>query len=217
MKKKLLDALKTKISGVSEVILERIAAKKAEGVTDESKITAIVDGISFQDVLTSYGDYRANEANVSSVRNYEEKHGLKDGKPVTAGGEGTEAADSNKGGKTALSTDELDKYINSKLEAAIKPYKEKIETLESEKHQGDRQTAISNAMKKLGLTEDEMQFVTVPEDKDPEEYLTGYKQHLITKGLKPADDSGAQVSDSQVQDAVATDWLSSLVVPEAKV
>lgn len=214
MKKKLLDALKTKFSGVSEVILERIAAKKAEGVTDESKITAIVDGISFQDVLTSYGDYRANEANVSSVRNYEEKHGLKDGKPVTAGGDG---ADDNKGEKTTLSTDELDKYINSKLEAAIKPYKEKIETLESEKHQGDRQTAISNAMKKLGLTEDEMQFVTVPEDKDPEEYLTGYKQHLITKGLKPADDSGAQVSDSQVQDAVATDWLSSLVVPEAKV
>lgn len=214
MKKKLLDALKTKFSGVSEVILERIAAKKAEGVTDESKITAIVDGISFQDVLTSYGDYRANEANVSSVRNYEEKHGLKDGKPVIAGGDG---ADDNKGEKTTLSTDELDKYINSKLEAAIKPYKEKIETLESEKHQGDRQTAISNAMKKLGLTEDEMQFVTVPEDKDPEEYLTGYKQHLITKGLKPADDSGAQVSDSQVQDAVATDWLSSLVVPEAKV
>lgn len=214
MKKKLLDALKTKFSGVSEVILERIATKKAEGVTDESKITAIVDGISFQDVLTSYGDYRANEANVSSVRNYEEKHGLKDGKPVTAGGDGV---DDNKGGKTTLSTDELDKYINSKLEAAIKPYKEKIETLESEKHQGDRQTAISIAMKKLGLTEDEMQFVTVPEDKDPEEYLTGYKQHLITKGLKPADDSGAQVSDSQVQDAVATDWLSSLVVPEAKV
>lgn len=72
-------------------------------------------------------------------------------------------------------------------------------------------------MKKLGLTEDEMQFVTVPEDKDPEEYLTGYKQHLITKGLKPADDSGAQVSDSQVQDAVATDWLNALGVSEAKV
>lgn len=214
MKKKLLDALKTKFSGVSEAILDRIATKKAEGVTDESQITAIVDGINFQDVLTSYGDYRANEANVSSVRNYEEKHGLKDGKPVAAGGEGEGA---NKGGKTSYTTEELDSYFTSKLEAAIKPYKEKIETLESEKHQGDRQTAISNAMKKLGLTEDEMQFVTVPEDKDPEEFLTGYKQHLITKGLKPADDSGAQVSDSQVQDAVATDWLNALGVPEAKV
>lgn len=212
MKKKLLDALKTKFSGVSEVILDRIATKKAEGVTDESQITAIVDGISFQDVLTSYGDYRANEANVSSVKNYEEKHGLKDGKPVTAGGEG---ADGNKGGKTSFSTDELDNYFNSKLEAAIKPYKEKIESLETEKHQGDRKTAISNAMKKLGLTEDEMQFVTVPEDKEPEEYLTGYKQHLITKGLKSADEAGAQVPDAQVQAAVAADWLNSLAVSEA--
>ena len=124
MKKKLLDALKTKFSGVSEAILDRIATKKAEGVTDESQITAIVDGINFQDVLTSYGDYRANEANVSSVRNYEEKHGLKDGKPVAAGGEGEGA---HKGGKTSYTTEELDSYFTSKLEAAIKPYKEKIE------------------------------------------------------------------------------------------
>ncbi|MCZ2726289.1 hypothetical protein [Bacteroides caccae] len=212
MKEKLLNALKTKFSGVSEAILERIAVKKAGGVTDESQITAIVDGISFQDVLTSYGDYRANEANVSSVRNYEEKHGLKDGKPVVADDEGA-----NKGGKTSYTTEELDSYFTSKLEAAIKPYKDEIETLKKDKSQTDRQAAISNAMKKLGLTEDEMQFVTVPENKDPEEYLTGYKQHLITKGLKPADDSGAQVSESQVQDAVATDWLNALGVPEAKV
>lgn len=214
MKKKLLDALKTKFSGVSEVVLDRIATKKAEGVTDESQITAIVDGISFQDVLTSYGDYRANEANVSSVRNYEEKHGLKDGKPVTAGGEGEGA---NKGSKTSYTTEELDSYFTSKLEAAIKPYKDEIETLKKDKSQIDRQTAISNAMKKLGLTEDEMQFVTVPEDKEPEEYLTGYKQHLITKGLKSADEPGAQVTDTQVQTAVATDWLNSLAVSEEKV
>lgn len=214
MKKKLLDALKTKFSGVSEVILDRIATKKAEGVTDESQITAIVDGINFQDVLTSYGDYRANEANISSVNNYEEKHGLKDGKPVAAGGEGEGA---NKGGKTSYTTEELDSYFTSKLEAAIKPYKDEIETLKKDKSQIDRQTAISNAMKKLGLTEDEMQFVTVPEDKTPEEYLTGYKQHLITKGLKTADDIGGQVGDSQVQDAVAADWLKTLEVPEAKV
>ena len=208
MKKKLLEALKTKFVGVDEAILERMATKKAEGVTDESQITGIVDGINFQDVVKSYG---ANEANVSSVKNYEEKHGLKDGKPVTAGGEGEGA---NKGGKASYTTEELDSYFTSKLEAAIKPYKDEIETLKKDKSQTDRQTTISNAMKKLGLTEDEMQFVTVPDDKEPEEYLTGYKQHLITKGLKPAEDNGSQASDSQVQDAVAADWLKSLGVPE---
>ena len=108
----------------------------------------------------------------------------------------------------------MDSYFTSKLEAAIKPYKDEIETLKKDKSQTDRQATISNAMKKLGLTEDEMQFVTVPDDKEPEEYLTGYKQHLITKGLKPAEDNGAQASDSQVQDAVAADWLKSLGVPE---
>lgn len=126
MKKKLLEALKTKFVGVDEAILERMATKKAEGVTDESQITGIVDGINFQDVVKSYGDYRANEANVSSVKNYEEKHGLKDGKPVTAGGEGEGA---NKGGKASYTTEELDSYFTSKLEAAIKPYKDEIETL----------------------------------------------------------------------------------------
>ena len=71
MKKKLLDALKTKFVGIDEAVLDRIATKKAENVTDESQITAIVDGITIQDVVKSYGDYRANEAASTSVSNYE--------------------------------------------------------------------------------------------------------------------------------------------------
>ena len=39
MKKKLLEALKTKFVGVDEAILERIATKKTEGETHESQIT----------------------------------------------------------------------------------------------------------------------------------------------------------------------------------
>lgn len=212
MKKKLLDALRTKFAGVSEVILERIANKKAENVTDESQITAIVDGISFQDVLTSYGDYRANEATTSSVSNYEEKHGLKDGKPVKPNEE------PKPDNKKSYTVEELDSYFNSKVETAIKPYKDEIDKLKSEKQVSDRQTTITNAMKELGLTDSDMQFVIVPEDKDPKEYLTSYKQHLITNGLKPADpEGGAQVGDKQVQEAVATDWMSDIIVPEAGV
>ena len=51
MKKKLLDALKTKFVGIDEAVLDRIATKKAENVTDESQITAIVDGITIQDII----------------------------------------------------------------------------------------------------------------------------------------------------------------------
>lgn len=213
MKKKLLEALKTKFVGIDEAILDRIATKKAEGLTDESKITALVDGITIQYVIQSYGDYRANEANVSSVNNYEEKYGLKDGKPVEKGGDGN-GSGTGKEGKKTYTADELDNYLNTKLEEKWKPYQQEIETYKAEKAKSERQTLITSKAKELGLTDSDMEFVTVPEDKDVSEFLTGYKQSLINRGLKPAESEGAQVGDEQVQNAVADDWLGSLTVSQ---
>ena len=82
MKEKLLALLKTKFPGVDDAILDRIATKRAENITDESQLPAIVEGINFQDVLQSYGDYRAGDASQTAVRNYEKRHNLKDGKPI---------------------------------------------------------------------------------------------------------------------------------------
>lgn len=213
MKKKLLEALKTKFVGIDEAILDRIATKKAEGLTDESKITALVDGITIQYVIQSYGDYRANEANVSSVNNYEEKYGLKDGKPVEKGGDGN-GSGIGKEGKKTYTADELDSYLNTKLEEKWKPYQQEIETYKAEKAKSERQTLITSKAKELGLTDSDMEFVTVPEGKDVSEFLTGYKQSLINRGLKPAESEGAQVGDEQVQNAVADDWLGSLTVSQ---
>ena len=78
----ILAGLQTKFTGVDAAILTRIATKKAEGVTDETKVNSIVEGISFSDVLNSYGDFRAGDATRTSVQNYEKKHNLKDGKPI---------------------------------------------------------------------------------------------------------------------------------------
>lgn len=82
MKEKILALLKTKFPGVDEATLSRIAEKKAVGVTDESQLQTIADGVGFQDVLNSYGDFRANTAVTSAVSNYEKKLGLKDGKQL---------------------------------------------------------------------------------------------------------------------------------------
>ena len=49
----ILAGLQQKFTGVDTAILTRIAAKKAEGVTDETKVNSIVEGISFSDVLNS--------------------------------------------------------------------------------------------------------------------------------------------------------------------
>ena len=75
----ILAGLQQKFAGVDTAILTRIATKKAEGVTDETKVNSIVEGISFSDVLNSYGDFRAGDASKTAVSNYEKKHNLKDG------------------------------------------------------------------------------------------------------------------------------------------
>lgn len=82
MKQVILDALKAKYEGVSEKILDRIADKLAKTVTKQEDVQTAVDGVTFQQVLESYGDSRATEAQATAVKNYEAKHNLKDGKPI---------------------------------------------------------------------------------------------------------------------------------------
>lgn len=83
MKQKILDALTTKFEGVDAKILDRVATKLAKTVKTEDEVDTAVDGVTFQEILTSYGDARATEASKTAVSSYEKKHGLKDGKKVT--------------------------------------------------------------------------------------------------------------------------------------
>lgn len=82
MKTKILDALKAKFEGVSDAILGRMADKLAKTATSTTDVTTLIEGVTFNTLLESYGDSRATEAQVTAVRNYESKHGLKDGKVV---------------------------------------------------------------------------------------------------------------------------------------
>lgn len=82
MKQKILELLKTKFNGVQDAILSRIADKLAKTATTEEAATTAVEGVTFQQVLESYGDSRATEATDTAVKNYEKKHNLKDGKKV---------------------------------------------------------------------------------------------------------------------------------------
>lgn len=84
MKTTIMNALKTKFDGVSDAILGRIADKLAKTAKTDEDVTTSVEGVTFQQILESYGDSRATEAQQSAVANYEKKHGLKDGKTVKA-------------------------------------------------------------------------------------------------------------------------------------
>ena len=146
MKEKLLALLKTKFPGVDNATLERIAAKRVENVTDEAQLPAIVEGIGFQDVLQSYGDYRAGDAAQTAVRNYEKKHGLKDGMKVDDGGAPypkTEPAP-----KQAGDENQVPSWVQALIDSN-KKLNERLDKMDSERTTATRKQQLSAIIEKL--------------------------------------------------------------------
>lgn len=145
MKKEALDALKAKYPGVSEAILSRIADKIAKTAKTQEEVTAAVEGVTFQQVLESYGDSRATEAQQTAVTNYEKKHGLKDGKKVETGGEQKPgetggAGEGDKGGSAGSS--DLAAQIAAAIAAEMKPLKDELAAMKGEKTANSRKAAL---------------------------------------------------------------------------
>lgn len=89
MKRELVDALTAKFEGVSASIIDRIATKLSKTVKTAEDVKTAVDGVTIQQVIESYADSRATEAantaRENAVKDYETRHGLKDGKPNDGG------------------------------------------------------------------------------------------------------------------------------------
>ena len=62
MNKIILEALTAKFEGVNAEILTRVADKLATKATTEEEAKALAEGVTFQDLLDRYGDYRAQQA-----------------------------------------------------------------------------------------------------------------------------------------------------------
>lgn len=84
MRQAIITALNGKFPGVSEAILGRVADKLISSgkVKKQEDVADAVAGVTFQSILENYGDSRADEAQKTAVKNYENKHHIKDGKPV---------------------------------------------------------------------------------------------------------------------------------------
>lgn len=174
----ILAGLQTKFSGVDAAILTRIATKKAEGVTDASQVPTIVGGISFSDVLTNYGDFRAGDASFKSVQTYEKKHNLKDGKPI-------ENPNPNPTPQLNPNPDQPDmaKIIADAVSAAVKPLSDELAQFKSEKSQATRQEQILAKAKEYGIPESQAKRYAVPEDADLDTYFKDAAQELKNEGF----------------------------------
>ena len=176
---KLLAALKTKFQGVEDAILQRIASKKAEGVTDESKVNSIVEGISFQDVLTSYGDYRADGAQKTAVSNYEKKHNIKDGKPI----EEPKPQDPPTDHKPNEPQD-LAAQIAAALGTALKPLTDRMDAMDAKTKADARNAQIDEVAKSFGIPEFAYKGKQIADDADLNQYFTDLKQEMQNSGFQ---------------------------------
>lgn len=173
MKEKILALLKTKFPGVDEATLIRIAEKKAAGVTDESQVQTIADGVSFQDVLNSYGDFRANGAVSSAVTNYEKKHNLKDGKPIE---------NPNPNPNPEEKKEDVPVWAQALIDSN-KNLSTELSALKQEKLQATRQEQILSKAKEYGIPESQAKRYAVPEDADLDTYFKDVKQELANVGF----------------------------------
>lgn len=173
----ILAGLQQKFAGVDTAILTRIATKKAEGVTDETKVNSIVEGISFSDVLNSYGDFRAGDASKTAVTNYEKKHNLKDGKPV-------ETTTTTTTTKAEDKPDDMATIIANAVSAAVKPLSDKLAQFETEKSQATRQEQIMAKAKEYGIPENYAKRCAIKDDEDLDAYFKDLKQEFANDGFK---------------------------------
>lgn len=175
----ILAALRTKFQGADDATLQRIASKKSEGVTDESKVNSIVEGISFQDVLTSYGDYRADGAQKTAISNYEKKHNIKDGKPI----EKPKPQDPPTDPKPNEPQD-LAAQIAAALGTALKPLTDRMDAMDAKTKADARNAQIDEVAKSFGIPEFAYKGKQIADDADLNKYFTDLKQEMQNSGFQ---------------------------------
>lgn len=180
-KKELIEALKTKFEGVQDSILGRIADRLiASGkVKSAEDVATAVEGVTFQQILESYGDSRADEAQKTAVKNYETKHNIKDGKPVE---KPAEQKQEEKGGKQEQTggNPNPDEKIPAWAQALIdsnKSMAQELANMKQEKTANSRQAQLAEILKGTSETvrnryEKDFARMTFKDDEDFAGWLT---------------------------------------------
>lgn len=148
----ILNALKAKFQGVSDAVLSRIANKLAKTVTSQEQVATSVEGVTLQQVIDSYADHRATEAQQTAVQNYESKYGLKDGEKVTPVTVQQQGGQSNTGGQptqpTAGGANETPEWAKQLLEQN-KTLTERIAKMEGQRTTDSRKQQLQTIVAKL--------------------------------------------------------------------
>ena len=210
----ILAKLQTKFTGADAATLQRIATKKSEGVTDESKVDEIVGSVTLLDVMNNYGDFRADGASKTASKNaiadYEKQHNLKDGKPVEAGGgaggEGGQGGNGGNGGQGGnggnggqqFDMNAIAKLITDGVTAGLKPLTERLDNMDAAAAKATRDAQIDAVAKSFKIPEFAYKGKVIPEDADLNKYFMDLKQEMQNSGFQftaSPDEGGGGVKD----------------------
>lgn len=184
----ILAGLQTKFTGVDTATLQRIATKKSEGVTDESEVNSIIEGISFQDVLVNYGDFRADGAQRTARKNaivdYEKKHNIKDGKPIEEPKPQPTPTPNPAPTSKPNEQQDLAAQIAAALGTALKPLTDRMDAMNAKTKADARNAQIEEVAKSFGIPEFAYKGKTIAEDADLNKYFTDLKQEMQNSGFQ---------------------------------
>lgn len=210
----ILAGLQTKFQGADSATLNRIATAKATGITDETQVKTLVEGVNWTDVMASYADFRANEASKTSIAKYEKKYGIKEGKAIEdqkPTPTPTPTPDDTKPDIAKLIAEEVAKGVA----AAMKPVTEKLTGLENEKQESDFNTRVLEVAKKYGVSENLAKMLNVPKDADLDKFMSDAKQSFAEAGFKevipPASSEQQVKTESEAFAKAITDGTQTIV------
>lgn len=210
MKKTILEALKAKFVGVSEAILDRVATKLARTVVTAEQVAPAVEGVTIQQVIESYGDSRATEAQQTAVHTYETKYGLKDGQKLDGGGSGQQTSTTTVQTETPPTAGgDIAAQIAEAISAAVKPLTDEIAALKTGRVTETRRQQLNAVIGKLTDENVRKAYERTPiENLSDEEFTTllgevtteveGICSATAAKGAvfgKPAAQSGSNQGD----------------------
>ncbi|WP_279167832.1 hypothetical protein [Muribaculum intestinale] len=108
--------------------------------------------------------------------------------------------------------DAIVEAVTAQLKTQLDEHKTTITELTQRLAKSERGNLIAAETKKLGLTEADMEFITIPEDADVADYLGRYKQSLVDRGLKPADKNVTAEQKKQAETELAKVLLAECEV-----
>ena len=148
-REQILEALKAKFQGVSADILNRIANKLSKTVTSAEQVATVVEGVTIQQVIESYGDSRATESAQTAVRNYETNHNLKDGKPIETPPTPPTGGQGGTGGTPAAGGNETVPAWAQAIIDSNKTLTDRLAKMEGERTTATRKQKLSEVTSKL--------------------------------------------------------------------